>query len=124
LEHALIGILPLFALCDRRDLGGVSHSCHPDVGRGALFVYDGYPGGVGISLAAFERLGLVLTAVAEALEQCPCEAGCPSCVQDSNCGDGNWPLDKRGAALLARHLARRWDAGSRGRPEDSDTNAG
>ncbi len=108
LEHAVIAILPLFALCDQRDIGGVSHGTHPDVGRGALFVYDGYPGGVGIALGAFDRLGEVLSAVAETIENCPCEAGCPSCVQSTYCGDGNWPLDKAGALLLARHLAARW----------------
>jgi DEAD/DEAH box helicase domain-containing protein len=108
LEHALIGILPLFALCDQRDIGGVSHHCHPDVGRAAIFVYDGYPGGVGIASGAFQRLGEILVAVGEAVSNCPCDVGCPSCVQSVNCADGNWPLDKAGAVALTRELAQRW----------------
>ncbi len=102
LEHALIGLLPLFALCDPHDIGGVSESYHPDVGAGGIFVYDGYPGGVGICEEAYYRAEELLAAVADRIENCPCEVGCPACVQSPSCGDNNQPLDKMGAALLAR----------------------
>jgi DEAD/DEAH box helicase domain-containing protein len=107
LEHALIAVLPLFALCDPRDIGGASYPLHPEVGSGAVFVYDAYPGGVGIAREAFRRGAELLTAVAEAIEGCPCEAGCPSCVQSPSCGANNQPLDKLGAARLARYVAAR-----------------
>lgn len=106
LEHGLIQLLPLFALCDPHDVGGVSLSHHPDVGGPAIVLYDGYPGGVGICAECHERLLPVLAATERLLEQCPCEAGCPSCVQSPQCGDGNRPLDKAGA----RALAARWAA--------------
>jgi DEAD/DEAH box helicase domain-containing protein len=111
LEHTAIAVAPLWALCDERDLGGVSYGMQVDLGAPAVFLYDGHPGGVGISRGIFERLGEVLAAAAETIEKCPCDAGCPSCVQSPSCGDGNWPLDKRGAAMLARHLAGRWFEG-------------
>jgi DEAD/DEAH box helicase domain-containing protein len=111
LEHAAIAVAPLWALCDQRDLGGVSYAMQEDLGAPAVFLYDGHPGGVGISRGIFERLGDVLFATAEMIDKCPCDAGCPSCVQNSACGDGNWPLDKKGAAMLARHLAVRWFEG-------------
>jgi len=123
LEHATVALLPLFVLCDQRDLGGVSYPVHPDVGSGCLFVYDGYPGGVGIARSAFDRLGEVLAAVADMIQGCSCQDGCPSCVQNPYCGSGNEPLDKRGALLLARPLADRlaqYDGASAG--SDKDTN--
>jgi DEAD/DEAH box helicase domain-containing protein len=111
LEHALIAMTPLVVLCDQRDLGGVSYSAAPGLGGPAVFLYDGYPGGVGITEAAFARLGELLADTADMIAACPCEGGCPSCVQSPSCGDGNHPLDKAGALELARHLAGRWRAG-------------
>ncbi|MBC7288628.1 MAG: DUF1998 domain-containing protein [Armatimonadetes bacterium] len=108
LEHATIAVLPLFALCDPRDVGGASYLAHPDVGGPVVFVYDGYPGGVGIVRAAFERIGEIMQAAAEMIRACPCAEGCPSCVQSPSCGDANEPLDKLGAALLAELLAENW----------------
>ncbi len=110
LEHAMIQLLPLFALCDPHDVGGVSCSQHPDLAGPCIFVYDGYPGGVGISETAFARLGELIAAVAQAVAACPCEDGCPSCVQAPDCGDGNRPLDKAGAVDLARHWLASWSA--------------
>lgn len=107
-EHALIAVVPLFVLCDERDIGGASYPSAPGMGTPAIFLYDGYPGGVGIVRAAFQRLGEILAATADLIAACPCEAGCPSCIQSAGCGDGNWPLDKAGAAELAAHLAQRW----------------
>ncbi len=102
LEHAIIALLPLFALCDPHDIGGVTYSDHPDIGTGGIFVYDGYPGGVGICEEAFYRAEEVLGAVYERITSCPCGAGCPACVQSPSCGDNNQPMDKAGAACLAQ----------------------
>lgn len=105
LEHAMIALLPIFAFCDHRDVGGVSESAHDDLGGPVVSVYDAYNGGVGIAEVAYERLDDLLAAVAEQIDSCPCEDGCPECVQAPNCGDANTPLDKAGALLLARRLA-------------------
>jgi DEAD/DEAH box helicase domain-containing protein len=99
-EHASIGLLPLFALCDRWDLGGVSYPLHPQTGLPSVFVYDGYPGGVGIAERGFEVLEAWLRATWDAVRGCPCEGGCPSCVQSPKCGNGNQPLDKEAAVRL------------------------
>ena len=104
LEHAMIALLPIFAFCDARDVGGVSESEHDDLQGPVVSVYDGYNGGVGIAEAAYDRLDDLLKAVAEQIAGCDCEDGCPACVQAPNCGDFNEPLDKEGALLLARRL--------------------
>jgi DEAD/DEAH box helicase domain-containing protein len=108
-EHAAIGLLPLVATCDRWDIGGVSTAYHPDTGSCAIFVYDGYPGGAGITQRGFEDAGRWLAATLETVRGCPCPSGCPSCVQSPKCGNGNEPLDKAGAvALLAAMLGETW----------------
>jgi DEAD/DEAH box helicase domain-containing protein len=108
-EHAAIGLLPLIATCDRWDVGGVSTAYHPDTGSCAIFVYDGYPGGAGITFQGFAAVERWLDATFETVRTCPCPAGCPSCVQSPKCGNGNEPLDKAGAvALLAAMLGRSW----------------
>jgi DEAD/DEAH box helicase domain-containing protein len=104
LEHSMIALLPIFAFCDARDVGGISESDHDDLGGPVVSVYDAYNGGVGIAEVAYERLDDLLAAVAEHIACCPCEDGCPECVQAPNCGDNNMPLDKAGALLLARRL--------------------
>jgi DEAD/DEAH box helicase domain-containing protein len=104
-EHAAIGLMPLFAMCDRWDIGGVSTALHPDTGMCTVFIYDGYPGGAGFAERSFTAGAGHLRATMEAIEACPCERGCPSCIQSPKCGNGNEPLDKTGAvALLARAL--------------------
>jgi DEAD/DEAH box helicase domain-containing protein len=107
MEHAAIGLLPLFTICDRWDVGGVSIAWHDDVGSAAVFVYDGYPGGAGIAELGFEAAGRHLTATLEVIEGCSCSDGCPSCVQSPKCGNGNEPLDKAGAAALLRAILGR-----------------
>jgi len=99
-EHAAIGLLPLFATCDRWDIGGVSTSLHEDTGLTTIFVYDGHPGGAGFAERGYTRLAAWLLATREAIVACECETGCPSCVQSPKCGNGNEPLDKDGAARL------------------------
>jgi DEAD/DEAH box helicase domain-containing protein len=99
-EHAAIGLLPLFATCDRWDIGGVSTALHQDTGLATVFVYDGHPGGAGFSERGFLRAGAWLQATRDAIASCECTAGCPSCVQSPKCGNGNEPLDKAGAVRL------------------------
>ncbi len=99
-EHAAIGLLPLVATCDRWDIGGVSTPMHEDTGMTTIFIYDGYPGGAGITERGFRTADRWLWATLDAIRQCPCSQGCPSCVQSPKCGNGNEPLDKVGAAAL------------------------
>ncbi len=104
-EHAAIGILPLFTICDRWDVGGVSTAAAPHNGLPTIFIYDGYPGGAGIADLAFSAADRHLAATADILDSCPCVTGCPSCVQSPKCGNGNEPLDKMAAlALLVNTL--------------------
>jgi DEAD/DEAH box helicase domain-containing protein len=99
-EHASIGLLPLFATCDRWDIGGVSTALHPDTGELTVFVYDGYPGGAGFAERGYQQAVEWLRATRDAIAACECERGCPSCVQSPKCGNGNDPLDKTGAVAL------------------------
>ena len=103
-EHAAIGILPLFALCDRNDIGGVSTTLHPDTGRAQVFIYDAYPGGIGIAEKGFDMIGELWQATLEAIKECPCQEGCPSCIQSPKCGNNNQPLDKEAARVLLEGL--------------------
>jgi DEAD/DEAH box helicase domain-containing protein len=101
-EHAAIGILPLFTICDRWDVGGVSTVAGGPQGLPTVFIYDGYPGGVGVANLAFDAADRHLAATAEVLERCGCATGCPSCVQSPKCGNGNDPLDRWAALALVR----------------------
>ena len=99
-EHAAIGMLPLLATCDRWDIGGVSTALHPDTGLPTVMVYDGYPGGAGFAEHGHRVVDGWLMSTRDAIAACPCDRGCPGCVQSPKCGNGNEPLDKAGAVRL------------------------
>jgi len=104
MEHVLISIFPLLVLCDRNDVGGIAYPFHPHIQGPAVFIYDGHPGGVGLCRQAFGHFGELLAAGLEAIKNCPCETGCPSCVHSPKCGSGNRPIDKEAALWLLSRL--------------------
>lgn len=104
LEHGAIGILPLFAMCDRWDIGGLSTPRHADTGKPQVFIYDALPGGVGIAEKAFTLLPELWETTMRTIEECPCDAGCPSCIHSPKCGNNNEPLDKEAALVILRGL--------------------
>jgi DEAD/DEAH box helicase domain-containing protein len=103
-EHAMIGMLPMFTICDRWDVGGLSIAVHPDTHLPTIFIYDGYPGGAGIAELAHACAARHVQATLELVRACPCESGCPSCVQSPKCGNWNEYLDKEAAVALLEAL--------------------
>src|ERR687894_192374 len=103
-EHGMIGLLPLFAMCDRADIGGLSTPVHRQSRLPTVFVYDGYPGGVGISRRGFDAFESLARDTLGVITRCPCERGCPACIQSPKCGNWNEPLSKDGAVSLLRYL--------------------
>ena len=103
-EHAAIGVLPLFAMCDRNDIGGISTPLHPDTGKPQVFIHDGVPGGVGITEHGYEMIEDLWRATLQVISECPCESGCPGCIQSPKCGNNNEPLDKQVAELILRDI--------------------
>jgi DEAD/DEAH box helicase domain-containing protein len=103
-EHSMIALLPLWAMCDRWDIGGLSTNIHFQTSRPTVFVYDGHPGGVGITERGFNAFEGWVADTARMLEGCPCSDGCPSCVQSPKCGNLNEMLDKDGALTFLRRL--------------------
>jgi DEAD/DEAH box helicase domain-containing protein len=105
-EHSQIAVLPLLAMCDRWDIGGLSTNLHPQTGRPTIFIYDGHPGGIGITRRGFEAFETLVDDAHRLVSECPCESGCPSCVQSPKCGNLNEPLSKLGCVqLMGRMLA-------------------
>jgi DEAD/DEAH box helicase domain-containing protein len=103
-EHAQIAVLPLIAMCDRWDIGGLSTNFHPQTGSPTIFIYDGHPGGIGIARTAFARFEELCADALRLIAECPCASGCPSCVQSPKCGNLNEPLSKAGAVLLLERM--------------------
>jgi DEAD/DEAH box helicase domain-containing protein len=103
-EHAAISILPLFALCDRDDIGGVSTPMHPDTAKPQIFIHDAYPGGIGIAEKGYEVIEKLWQATLKLITECTCQDGCPSCIQSPKCGNNNEPLDKKAAVILLQEL--------------------
>jgi DEAD/DEAH box helicase domain-containing protein len=99
-EHSQIAVLPLIAMCDRWDIGGLSTNLHPQTGRPTVFIHDGHPGGIGIAQAGFHAFERLVEDARLLVSECPCRSGCPSCVQSPKCGNLNEPLSKRGALEL------------------------
>ena len=106
-EHSQIAVLPLIAMCDRWDIGGLSTNIHFQTGLPTIFIYDGHPGGVGITRRGFERVRASGRRRRAPVGECPCEDGCPSCVQSPKCGNLNEPLHKAGALELMRAMLDR-----------------
>jgi DEAD/DEAH box helicase domain-containing protein len=114
-EHGQIAVLPLIAMCDRWDIGGLSTNVHFQTGRPTIFIYDGHPGGVGISRRGFDLFGRLVADAAKLIGECPCADGCPSCVQSPKCGNLNEPLHKQGALeLMTAILAKAGEELGRG----------
>jgi DEAD/DEAH box helicase domain-containing protein len=108
-EHSLIALLPLWAMCDRWDIGGLSTNVHFQTGAPTIFVYDGHPGGVGITERGFDAFEGWVEDTARMLRGCPCLLGCPSCVQSPKCGNLNEPLDKAGALAVLERMSKSRD---------------
>jgi len=106
-EHAALSLFPLFALCDRHDVAGISYTRHPQTGHAAIFFYDGQPGGVGLAASMFDRIEVLLDATCDLISDCPCDEGCPACVHSPKCGSGNRPIDKAAAVMTLRLLLAR-----------------
>ena len=105
-EHSQIAVLPLLAMCDRWDIGGLSTNLHPQTGVPTIFIYDGHPGGIGITRRGFTQFEALVGDAHRLVGECPCESGCPSCVQSPKCGNLNEPLAKAGCVeLMGRMLA-------------------
>jgi DEAD/DEAH box helicase domain-containing protein len=105
LEHGQIAVLPLIAMCDRWDIGGLSTNAHPQTGVPTIFIYDGHPGGVGITRRGFDQFERLVDDARRLIAECRCQSGCPSCIQSPKCGNLNEPLSKRGALELLRRLS-------------------
>ena len=104
-EHAIISMYPLNLLVDRNDVGGVSTPSHPDLGgKSGIFIYDGHKGGVGYAEKGYDLIEQVLEDTKKAIESCPCESGCPSCIQSPKCGNNNEPLDKHAAIMILHEI--------------------
>jgi DEAD/DEAH box helicase domain-containing protein len=103
-EHAMIAMSPIFAMCDRWDIGGLSTPLHPDTGEPTIFIYDGFEGGIGISENLYANIKLLWEKTLQLIETCECKEGCPSCIYSPKCGNENEPLDKKAARIILKYL--------------------
>ncbi len=106
-EHAMIGLTPLYALCDRWDVGGISTPMHTDTEESTIFIYDGYQGGIGISEKLYEIIDKMFSVTLQLIQDCPCEEGCPSCIYSPKCGNENKPLDKKVAVIILKEILKK-----------------
>jgi DEAD/DEAH box helicase domain-containing protein len=106
MEHAMIALFPLLVLCDRNDIGGISCPLHEQTEMASIFVYDGYPGGVGLAKEAFRKMDSLLIQTEKTITSCPCNTGCPSCVHSPKCGSGNRPIDKKACLVLLTEIMK------------------
>jgi DEAD/DEAH box helicase domain-containing protein len=104
IEHAAIGIFPLLVMADHNDVGGMSTDFHPQMGSAVIFIYDGIPGGAGLTQSAFANIERLFEYTRKVIHDCPCKSGCPSCIQSPQCGSGNRPMDKKGALIILDRL--------------------
>jgi DEAD/DEAH box helicase domain-containing protein len=107
MEHAMIALFPLLVLCDRNDIGGISCPLHEQTEMASIFVYDGYPGGVGLAREAFAKMDSLLVQTKMTIASCGCSTGCPSCVHSPKCGSGNRPIDKKACLVLLAEILKR-----------------
>jgi DEAD/DEAH box helicase domain-containing protein len=110
LEHGAIGIMPLLVMTDRNDIGGISTPFHSQTGGAAVFIYDGIPGGLGLSKQAFDKAKTLLEKTLDVIASCPCDTGCPSCVHSPKCGSGNRPIDKFASKIILEMLLTNTDS--------------
>lgn len=106
MEHAMIALFPLLVLCDRNDIGGISCPLHEQTEMASIFVYDGYPGGVGLAKEAFAKMDSLLPQTKKTIASCGCSTGCPSCVHSPKCGSGNRPIDKKACLVLLAEILK------------------
>jgi DEAD/DEAH box helicase domain-containing protein len=105
-EHAMIAMSPIFAMCDRWDIGGLSTPLHPDTGKPTIFIYDGFEGGIGISEALYAKIAELWEKTLQLIDNCECKEGCPSCIYSPKCGNENEPLDKKAASIILKRLVK------------------
>ena len=105
-EHAMIAMSPIYAMCDRWDIGGMSTPLHPDTGEATIFIYDGFEGGIGISETIFTKIKPLWEKTLELIDNCECKEGCPSCIYSPKCGNENAPLDKKAASIILKQLLK------------------
>jgi DEAD/DEAH box helicase domain-containing protein len=103
-EHAMIAMSPIFAMCDRWDIGGLSTPLHPDTGNPTIFIYDGFEGGIGISETLYSNIKPQWEKTLKLIDKCECKDGCPSCIYSPKCGNENEPLDKKAASIILKKL--------------------
>ncbi|MDR2203467.1 MAG: DEAD/DEAH box helicase [Nitrososphaerota archaeon] len=104
IEHAMIALSPIFAMCDRWDVGGLSTSLHPDTQKPSIFIYDGSEGGIGISETLYSKIKLLWEKTLDLIDNCECSEGCPSCIYSPKCGNENEPLDKKAANIILKEM--------------------
>lgn len=103
-EHGMIAMAPLYALCDRWDMGGLSTPNHPDTDLPTIFIYDAYEGGIGIAEKCYELFPDLAKTTLELIRDCECMEGCPACIYSPKCGNKNKPLDKAAAKEILERM--------------------